>query len=46
MKDINKFDIVLKLPDELKHLEVNIKPTKCINRIEKIKRIFEKNFNI
>ena len=44
MKDINKFDIVLKLPDELKHLD--IKPTKSINRIEKIKKIFGKNSNI
>ena len=45
MKDINKFDIVLKLPDHL-----DIKPSllliKSINRIEKIKKIFGKNSNI
>ena len=48
MKNINQFDIVLELPNVLKHLEqkISIKPTKIINRIEKIKKIFGKNSNI
>lgn len=48
MKNINQFDIFLELPNGLKHLEhtVTIKPTKSINRIEKIKKIFGKNSNI